>query len=155
MKLKTLFDKENPPRLVYSEQIPDPNGINFVSSSGENEGTIRRVKYNKKNKLYPRGAITVPLKGSVLSAFVQPADFYVAYEIAVLTPKKSMTISEKMFYCLCIRYNSFRYNYGRQANKTLEELELPDKIPDFVNEKDFQNISEEITHKILQFLDET
>ena len=66
-----------------------------------------------------------------------------------------MTISEKMFYCLCIRYNSFRYNYGRQANKTLEELELPDKIPDFVNEKDFQNISEEITHKILQFLDET
>jgi hypothetical protein len=155
MKLITLFDKANPPRLVYSEQIPDPNGINFVSSSGENEGIIRRVQYNQKNKLYSKGSITVPLKGSVLSAFVQPADFYIAYEIAVLTPKKSMTLSEKIFYCLCIRHNSFRYNYGRQANRTLEDLELPDKIPDFVNEKDFKKISEDLTNHILKFLDKT
>ena len=100
MKLSKLFTVENPPRLVFSEQVLDPKGVNFISSSGKNEGIVRRVKFNKKNKLYPKGTISVPMKGSVLSAFVQPSDFYVAYEIAVLTPIKPMELYKKIFYCI-------------------------------------------------------
>lgn len=53
----------------------------------------------------------------------------------VLEPKTPMTLSEKLFYCECIRKNRYRYSYGRQANKTLEELELPDQIPDWAKIK--------------------
>ena len=153
MKLDSIFTVENPPRLVFSEQIHDSNGINFVSSSGKNEGIIKRVKHNPKNKLYPKESITVPMKGSVLSAFVQPDDFYIAYEIAVLTPMKPMSLSEKIFYCLCIRQNMYRYNFGRQANKTLKDLELPDKIPEFVNEDNFKMVVNTVMNETILFFD--
>jgi len=154
LELSLLFNIEKPKTLVFSEQLPDPKGINFVSSSGKNEGKIRRVKYNPKNKLYPKESITVPLKGSVLMAYVQPEEFYVAHQIAVLTPIHPMTLSVKQYYCFCIRKNSFRYNYGRQADKTLEYLELPDEVPSFVNEENFQKVKEDITNTALASLDE-
>ncbi len=155
MKLDSLFDVDTPSTLIFSEQLPDPNGINFVSSSGKNDGIIRRVKHNPKNKLYLKGSITVPMKGSVLSAFVQPNDFYVAHQIAVLTPKKPMTLEEKLFYCLCIRQNVYKYSYGRQADRTLKDLELPNKIPEYVNEKFVQNVTDEVINNTLNFLDES
>ena len=33
---------------------------------------------------------------------------------------------------MCIKSNAYRYSYGRQANKTLKNIELPDTIPDWV-----------------------
>lgn len=155
LKLDLLFTVEKPTTLIFSEQTPDSNGINFVSSSGKNDGMIRRVKYNPKNKLYRKGSITVPLKGSVLMAYVQPEDFYVAHQIAVLTPIKPMTLEKKQYYCLCIRQNIYKYNYGRQADKTLKDLELPDKVPDFVNEENFQKITNNVTDTALEFLDKS
>lgn len=127
------FIIEYPPTLVYSEQIPDKNGINFVSSSGKNNGIVGRVKSNSKNKLYKKGSITVPLKGSVMMAFVQPEDFYVAHQIAVLTPKKLMSLQLKQYYCLCFRKNSYRFSYGRQADRSLKNIPLPNNIPEWVN----------------------
>lgn len=155
MKLSSLFNVEKPKTLIYSEQVSDPDGVNFVSSSGKNEGKIRRVKHSAKNKLYQNGSITVPLKGSVLMAYVQPENFYVAHQIAVLTPiEPTMPMEIKQYYCLCIRQNAYRYNYGRQADKTLEDLELPDKIPSFVNEKNFQKVSDDAINTALESLDE-
>jgi hypothetical protein len=155
LKIHKIFNVEKPGTLVYSEQIPDPNGIIFVSSSGRNVGKVRRVKYNPKNKLYQKGAITVPLKGSVLMAYIQPEDFYVAHQIAVLTPiDQSMSIEIKQYYCLAIQRNAYRYNYGRQADKTLEYLELPDKIPDFVNNKNFYQVADDIINTALDSLNE-
>jgi hypothetical protein len=37
-----------------------------------------------------------------------------------------MSVEQKLFFCMCIRANKFRFNYGRQANKTLRELLIPD-----------------------------
>ena len=37
-----------------------------------------------------------------------------------------------LFYAKCINFNKYRYSYGRQANKTLKDIELPNKIPDWV-----------------------
>ena len=134
MKLSDIFDVEYPPTLIYSKQTLDPNGINFVSSSGQNNGVVGKVRKNSNNKLFKTGSITVPLKGSVLTAFVQPENFYAAHQIAVLAPKNTISLKIKHFYCLCIRKNTYRYNYGRQADRTLKDLELPNKMPDWVNQ---------------------
>lgn len=52
---------------------------------------------------------------------------------------------ELLFYSYCIRKNKYRYNYGRQANKTLKDILIPEKMPDglgnFLIEK-FDNINE-------------
>jgi len=126
------FIIEYPPTLIYSEQVQDKKGINFVGSGGKNNGVVSRVKCNPKNKLYKKGSITVPLKGSTMMAFVQPEDFYVAHQIAVLIPKKPMSLQLKQYYCLCLRNNAYRFSYGRQADRSLKNLELPEKIPSWV-----------------------
>jgi hypothetical protein len=33
---------------------------------------------------------------------------------------------------MCIKSNAYRYTYGRQANKTLKDIELPDTVPEWV-----------------------
>ena len=39
-----------------------------------------------------------------------------------------------LFYCMCIRANKYKYNYGRQANRTLKILIVPDTkdIPSYI-----------------------
>ena len=144
MKLSKLFKVEYPPTLVFAAQTEDPTGVNFVSSKGTNNGIVGRVKLNSDNILYLKGSITVPLKGSVLTAFVQPEDFYIAHQTAVLSPINPMSLLEKLFYCLSIRNNAFRYNYGRQADRTLRDLELPDKPFEFVTNKKIEQVQKNI-----------
>ena len=115
-----------PKTLIYSDMIPDKNGINFVSSQEKNNGIVGRVQEVDGIKIYPKGCITVPLKGSVLMAHLQPQKCYVAHQIAVLLPKKSMSIQEKLYYVTLIRHNSYKYNYGRQADKTIGDIYIPD-----------------------------
>jgi len=144
MKLIEIFNVEYPPTLIFSEQKADPNGINFVSSKGTKNGVVGRIKPNSNHTLYNKGSLTVPLKGSVLNAFVQPEDFYIAHQTAVLSPINPMSISEKLFYCLYIRHNAFKYNYGRQADKTLRDLELPAKPFKFITPKKFEQVQKNI-----------
>lgn len=126
MKLSDMFEIMYPKTLVYSDMIPDKNGINFVSSQEKNNGIVGRVQEVDGIKIYPKGCITVPLKGSVLMAHLQPQKCYVAHQIAVLLPKKSMSIQEKLYYVTLIRHNSYKYNYGRQADKTIGDIYIPD-----------------------------
>jgi len=42
-----------------------------------------------------------------------------------------MRLEEKLFYCHCIKMNAYRYQYGRQANKTLKYIELPE-LPEWL-----------------------
>ncbi|HZZ16114.1 MAG TPA: restriction endonuclease subunit S [Candidatus Sulfotelmatobacter sp.] len=44
-----------------------------------------------------------------------------------------MTIQEKLWWCLCLRANRFRFNFGRQANRTIGSLSLPDSVPEWVS----------------------
>lgn len=115
-----------PKTLIYSDMMPDKNGINFVSSQEKNNGIVGRVQKVDGIKIYPEGCITVPLKGSVLMAHLQPQKCYVAHQIAVLLPKESMSIQEKLYYVTLIRHNSYKYNYGRQADKTIGDIYIPD-----------------------------
>jgi hypothetical protein len=64
---------------------------------------------------------------------VQPRPFYCGYHIFVLRPKKAMQLKEKLWWAECIGANRYRYNFGRQANRSLAALRLPESMPDWVN----------------------
>ncbi len=130
VKLKDLFEIEHPRQMIFSEQETNDKGVNFISSKGTNNGVVCKITPNVQNKIYPAGAITVPLKGTVLHAFYQREQFQIAHQIAVLYPKIEMSDQEMFFYVLCIRNNKYKFNYGRQADKTLADILVPDKILD-------------------------
>jgi len=144
MKISELFDVEYPKTLIYSQMTPCKDGINFVSSQEKNNGVVGKVEYVEKLKIYPSGVITVPLKGSVMMAHLQTKSCYVAHQIAVLSAKSDMSMEEKLFYCLCIRHNSFRFNFGRQADNTLKDIEVPAVVPEWVFLKHIAKISSRI-----------
>lgn len=134
MTINDLFDIEYPKTLIFSDMVLDKKGINFVSSQDKNNGVVARVKECEGVKKYPAGIITVPLKGSVLMAHVQNKECYVAHQVAVLISKSDMKLEQKLFYCMCIQKNAYRFNYGRQADRTLKDILLPDIIPKWVEQ---------------------
>jgi hypothetical protein len=109
---------------------PDPNGVAFVSRTRRNNGISGRVAHTGEEPA-PAGCLTVALGGSVLETFYQNEPTYQGRDVAVLVPKKTMTIDEMMWYATAIRQHQFRFNYGRQANRQLPDL----LIPTFPNSK--------------------
>lgn len=104
-------------------------GINFVNRSSRNCGVSATVAPVAGTPPYDAGNITVSLGGSfLLSSFVQLEPFYTGQNVAVLTPKQEMSFAEKLYICLSIRHNRFRYSaFGREANRTLRTLPVPDR----------------------------
>lgn len=85
---------------------------------------------------FPAGTITVALGGSrLLSSYVQQRPFYTAQNVAVLSPiDKKMPLKHRLFYAMCIKHNAFRYTaFGREANRTLGTIQLPNTIPKWVS----------------------
>ena len=112
------------------------DGIAFVGRSSERCGIVGFVEKYGDIEPYARALITVALGGSALSTFVQPWPFYTAQNIDVLSPRDEMPLDVKMFYCLCVEANRFRYStYGREANRTLKKLLVPNResIPQWVS----------------------
>jgi len=133
MKVSELFETMYGTSLELNRLIQIDDGINFVSRTSKNNGVTAKVKPIDDVKPFDAGLITVALGGSVMSSFVQNKPFYTGYHIMILTPKKKMTFQQKIFYCMCLRANKYRFSYGRQANQTLADLELPDKPPNWVD----------------------
>jgi Type I restriction modification DNA specificity domain. len=150
MKIKEIFTlhQGNGFELYNMEESFDSE-VNFVSRTAQNNGVSSQVCKDDKIAPFPAGFITVALGGSVLSSFVQLKQFYTAFHVMVLEPKKAMKFNEKLFYCMCIKANAYRYSYGRQANKTLGDIELPDIIPKWVYTTDIQPVSTKIKYKEL------
>ena len=138
--LSSLFDISRGSKLDYNKMTScsfnDENSISFIGRSGERNGFVGYVKRLNEKSPYESGLITVALGGSVLSSFVQPNKFYTAQNIDVLSPLVSMSVDVKLYYCLCIEANKFRYStYGREANRTLRTINVPsiDSIPEWVH----------------------
>lgn len=123
----------------------DSEGINFVARTARNLGVSAIVKPYNDVKPHESGLITVALGGSILSSFIQKRPFYTAQNIMVLTPKKEMSFQEKIFYCQCIEHNKFRFSaFGREANRTLKDILIPENAPIWVNDlkmTDYSNLS--------------
>ena len=131
MRVSELFDiyQGNGLELINME-VDTASDINFVARTSENNGVVAAVKSISK-KPFPAGVITVAVGGSVLSSFVQDRPFYTGFHVLVLSPKQEMTLEEKLFYCHAIKMNAYRYSYGRQANRTLKDINLP-PLPDWI-----------------------
>jgi hypothetical protein len=102
--------------------------VNFVGRSSKNHGVSATVRPVKGVQPFEADLITVALGGTkLLSSFVQMRPFYTAQNVAVLRPLTAMSFAEKLFVCLSIRHNRFRYSaFGREANRTLRELLVPE-----------------------------
>jgi hypothetical protein len=150
MRIKDLFTlhQGNSLELMHLETSENSN-INFVSRTAQNNGVAAQVDKVSNMEPFPAGYITVALGGSILSSFVQLKPFYTAFHIMALEPKKEMTLQEKLYYCMCIKANVYRYGYGRQANKTLKDIELPDNLPKWVCNKSIKPIKTTINQKRL------
>lgn len=112
----------------------DPEGINFVSRTARNNGVSAKVARLPGLEPIPAGYLTVAGGGSVLETFVQSEPFYSGRDLYFLVPPGDMSLEEKLFYCMVIRANRYRFNYGRQANRTLKDILVParSEIPDWV-----------------------
>ena len=132
--VKDLFDVQYGVDLELNalEQVPD--GINFVARTSKDNGVTARVKPIPWIKPNPAGTISVAAGGSVMESFLQPEPYYSGRDLFYLKPRYEMSDAVKLFYCLCLRRNKFRYSYGRQANETLRDLQIPclEDIPDYV-----------------------
>ena len=160
-KLNNIFDLSYGNKLDLNKMVILPkgskDGINFVGRTGKNLGVTAIVKKLEDILPYPKGLITVALGGSILSSFVQLKPFYTAQNIMVLTPKKPMTFQEKAYYCNCIKQNRFRYSaFGREANRTLKLLKVPESPPKWVNEIDLsKHLQKRIQMEAKRLLEES
>jgi hypothetical protein len=154
VKLNTLFiiQHGNKFDLNKMKKVAASNSaIAFIGRSGEDNGIVAYVsKYDNKEP-FQAGNITVALGGSALSSFVQPKPFYTAQNIDVLEPIENMTLDLKLYYCLCIGMNSYRYStFGREANRTLRTLAIPaiESVPKWVSgiaHKSFDELKGDLT----------
>ncbi len=111
------------------------DSIAFVSRTTRNNGVVAYVEPIPDIDPAPAGELTCALSGNgVLSTFLQERKFYTAFHVARLTPRQELSKAQMLYYAMCIKANSFRYSYGRQANRTLRDIVIPDlaDIPDFV-----------------------
>ena len=135
VRLDALFDVDYGTKFdlkqMHQTTAADSDGISFVSRTRENLGVAGYVRPWNGRPPLDAGLITVALGGSyLLSAFVQERPFYTAQNVAVLTPRADMPFSEKLFYCLCLSKNRFRYSaFGREANRTLSAIAVPAAMP--------------------------
>ena len=131
VRVADVFEVEYGVNLELNALTRDPKGLNFVSRTARNNGVSARVRPIQGVVPLPAGCLTVAGGGSVLETFVQPEPFYSGRDLYVLFPRETMTLEQKLYACMCIKANKYRYNYGRQANRTLKELRIPDptKMP--------------------------
>ena len=124
--LDEIFDIKYGNSLELINCDEDESGIPFVSRTSNNNGVVAKVKLRDDIEPMPGNAISVALGGSVLSSFYQNGPFYTSFHIYCLYPKYNLSEIEMIYYCSIIEKNKYRYNYGRQANKTLKNILVPD-----------------------------
>ena len=113
----------------------EQEAIPFVARTEKNNGIVafvRRISYQNTNMGH---TLSLAASGSVMSVFYQPKPYYSGRDLYVLIPKKEMSVIEMLFYATCISKNKFRYNYGRQANKTLKDILIPKRMPVSLKQK--------------------
>lgn len=99
--------------------------INFVSRCISNNGVSAKVEPIEGLEPQEAGIISVAGGGSsVLSTYVQEDPFYSGRDLYLLIPKLELSKETKFFITTIIEKNKYRYSFGRQANKTLPNLEV-------------------------------
>jgi hypothetical protein len=114
-----------------------PDAINFVSRTIRNNGVSARVRRIEGLEPADAGTLSVALggQGGAGESFLQPFPYYCGRDVMVLIPKRKMPEYEKLWWATCITANRYRFGFGRQANRTLKNLVLPEStaMPDWVS----------------------
>lgn len=134
--------------LVNCTLSSSNEAVNFVARTTENNGVVAQVEVIEGIEPQKAGSITCASGGSVLSTFVQTKDFYSGRDLYLLIPNEEISLEAKLFCCTVITQNKYRYNYGRQANKTLKDLLL--KLPSNGDKPDWKYMEQyikELRHK--------
>lgn len=137
VRLDSIFDVKYGHSLELNKLTitSKDNGIAFISRRGGDNGVDCYVEPLDSVAPNSTGDITCALGGSVLATFLQERPYYTAFHVACLTSRIKLSKSQLLFYVACIGSNRYKYSYGRQANKTIKELLIPDfsEIPKWVN----------------------
>jgi len=139
-----LFRIINGTDLELNKLEESSNGINFVSRNRNNNGVVARVKPVEGKNPLPANTISVALSSSsTMYSYYQDEPYYTAYHVAALEPIVKMTKAEMLFYCTCLIANRYKYNWGRQADKSLCKILLPDiaDIPVWIKEVPIKDLS--------------
>ena len=148
--VRDLFDIRYGVNLELSALEQNPHGINFVSRISKNNGVSAKVSLIPGIVPIPAGTISLAGGGSVMEAFLQLDPYYSGRDLFYLTPKVEMSSEVKLYYCLCLRRNKYRFSYGRQANETLADLPIPtlDSLPAYVRSMSLKRYGEEIIRSV-------
>lgn len=134
VSLETLFDARYGVNLELYKldecKSTAPLAVPFISRSENNNGISAYVEKRNEFVLNPGHTLSVAGGGSVLATFYQSKPYYSGRDLYYLKPKKVMSLVEMLYYALVIRINRYRYNYGRQANKTFRGILVPNKLPE-------------------------
>lgn len=136
VELKNVFEVRNGVNLALNKLSVSDHGIPFVSRTSKNNGVSARVEIVDGLPPNPRHTLSVAAGGSVLATFYQPEPYYSGYHLYTLLPREEMSMKEMLIYSKLINSNAYKYNYGRQANKTLHNLLIPDRneVKDWLND---------------------
>jgi hypothetical protein len=147
--INDLFEVVYGVNLELNKLEQSSDGINFVSRTSTNNGVSAKVNIIEGVKPQPPGTISVSGGGSPCEAFVQLEEYYSGRDLYVLYPKEKFSTEVLTFYCTCIRMNKFRFNYGRQTNRTLPNLLVPihTSYNDWIEESAFTK-KNEVKNKI-------
>lgn len=125
VKVSDLFEVRYGVNLELNALQPRPDGIPFVARSARNNGVTAHVAPLAGVEPIPAGTLSVAGGGSVMETFLQPRPYYSGRDLYFLTAREPLTEDEKLYYCCCLRTNKYRFNYGRQANRTLKDILIP------------------------------
>ena len=141
--LNDLFTVENgiaSSDLIRSKTKRSENWIPFIRPSYRQSTSIDAY-VNKylvpQDKVYPKGTLYVSTngQGSHTYSYVSVSEFVPNSDVAVLKPKRQMTLREKLFYAMCISKNRFKFSYGRKPKgEKLENIMLPPSISQTYND---------------------
>lgn len=146
-KVEDIFDLWYGVNLALNACTETSDGINFVSRTESNNGVSARIAPVEGLPPQQAGLITTATGGSVLSTFLQPDPFYSGRDLYVMEPKeKGVGNGTKLFLTTVLEANKFKFNYGRQANKSLPHIKLrlpikrnPDGTPVIDPKKSFHD----------------
>jgi len=137
-RLDELFDVSYGSKLDMNKMVAATakTGIAFIGRKGGTEELSGFVEEITGLAPYPADFLTVALGGSPLAAFVQQRPFYTAQNVAVLEPvDPKMPLRHRLYYAMCIKRNAWLYYpLGREANRTLGTIEVPDEPPEWVDD---------------------
>jgi hypothetical protein len=141
MRLDALFTIKNgiASTGLSIESSKQPFHLPYLRPSNTQEGTIAGWVWLRdidKNDIYPEHTLFVSTngEGSHSYAYVSGFSCVANSDVAMLIPKRAMSLLEKIYYAECITRNRWKFSYGRKPKgKRLGAIELPDKMPDRFN----------------------